>query len=167
MSRTDAARARSDTSAVHAVHTAPDVSHPAPQRHRVGSLRLLAGLFGAPLAWLAQMSLSEPLAAQACYPNTTPLNAPQLPVALPSLQVILALITGAALIIGIVSTMLAWSAMRQTHHQSNASAGDTVEHGGGRAGFLATVAVMAGLLFVVAILITGLAVLLVSPCSLW
>ena len=148
-------------------HAATEAAHPAPQRHALAAWRLLAGMFGAPLAWLAQMSLSEPLAAQSCYPHVRPLPMPQLPAWLPPLQVILALVSAAALVTALACGLLAWSAMRQTHAQSEGSAGATVEHGGGRAGFLATLAFMTSLMFIAAIVITGLAVVLVSPCSRW
>ncbi len=148
-------------------HGIPAASHPAPERHGVDTLRLLASLFGAPLAWLGQMSLSEPMAAQACYPHTRPLSMPLLPAVLPSLQTLLALISGAALVVALLCTLLAWSTMRQAHRQSEASAADTVEHGGGRAGFMAALSVMCSLMFLAATIITGLAVLLVSPCSSW
>ena len=39
-------------------------------------IRTLIALFGAPIAWVIQMSLSEPIAAYACYPHQAPLPAP-------------------------------------------------------------------------------------------
>jgi hypothetical protein len=150
------------------ITSAPSVrkpGHPAPQRAQVSRLRLTISLFGAPLAWLLQMALSEPLAAQACYPHSIPLALPQLPAVLPSLQVTLGVITGVALLLAVASTILAWFTLRATHQDSSQRAGHTVEHGGGRAGFLTVLAFMGGLLFIVAILISGSALLLVSPCG--
>ncbi|MDE2366733.1 MAG: hypothetical protein KGM95_07360, partial [Betaproteobacteria bacterium] len=53
-------------------HT-PVKYHPS-SRHPAA--RTLVGLFGAPAAWVIQVSLSEPLAAYACYPHQAPLSAP-------------------------------------------------------------------------------------------
>ena len=140
--------------------------HPAPGRHSIPGWRLLASLFGAALVWLAQMSLSEPLAAQACYPHSVPLPAPLWP----HLQWLLAGVTLAAVAGGIACAWLAvssWNRVRADPAEQDAGAGgETGETGDGRTRFLGFMGVMSSALFVAAILITGLAVLIVSPCRI-
>lgn len=138
-------------------------AHPALQDQRVAGWKVVTGIFGAPAAWLTQMSLSEPLAAQTCYPHTAPLPAP----VWPSLQLLLAAITLGALALALGCTLVAWSAWRVTHAQPGSTGTQTMDVGDGRPRFLAGIGVLTGILFVVAILITGLAVLIVSPCAAW
>jgi hypothetical protein len=122
-------------------------------RRRVGPLRLLVALYGAPLAWVAQMSLSEPLAAQACYPGGRPLSSP----AWPPLQTTLALISGACLVAALASALVAWSVWRAVRDERVA--------GDGRPRFLAVLGLMSAGLFVAAVLFTALAVVLIAPCA--
>lgn len=130
-------------------------------------LKVLIALFGAPVAWLAQMSLSEPIAAYACYPHEVPLPAP-LWVELPA---ILAAISLACLGAGLFSAYVAWLFWQQpavtgmTVSQGNDSQGPAIE--GGQNRFLAMIGLMSSSLFVIAILFTCFAVFLVSPCSAW
>lgn len=134
----------------------PSISFQRPTR--VSALRLLAALFGAPAAWVAQLSWSEPLAANACYPYQSPLPAPLWP----ELSVILALISAACLIIGLVSGYIAWSLCRQTHARLLSG-----EDNDDRSRFLAKLGILSSFIFTMAILFTSCAVLLVSPCSSW
>lgn len=121
-------------------------------RRRPSALKLLVALFGAPLAWVAQMGLSEPLAAQVCYPGSQPLSMP----AWPSLQTALALVSGACLLAALASALAAWSVWRTTRGQGE---------GDGRARFLAVLGLMSAGLFVAAVLFTALAVVLIAPCA--
>lgn len=127
--------------------------------------RILLGLFGAPAAWIAQMSLSEPIAAYACYPYQVPLSAP-LWVDLPA---ILAIISLACLATGLLSGYVAWTSWRRTGHQWGGDGNErhVIEVDGGSSRFLAMVAMMSSFIFIVAIVFTGCAILLVSPCSTW
>jgi hypothetical protein len=138
--------------------------HRSPRRNSL--LKVLIALFGAPVAWLAQMSLSEPIAAYTCYPHQVPLSAP-LWVELP---VILAAISLACLAAGLFSAYVAWIFWRQagtgmTIGQGNDSQGAAID--GGQNRFLAMIGLMSSSLFVIAILFTCFAVFLVSPCSAW
>jgi hypothetical protein len=142
-----------------------------PQRHRPprhrSLLQVLIALFGAPAAWLAQMSLSEPIAAYTCYPQQVPLSAP-LWVELPA---ILAAISLACLAAGLFSAYVAWIFWRQSAgtgmaiSQGNDSPSAVID--GGQNRFLAVIGLMSSSLFVIAILFTCFAVFLVSPCSAW
>jgi hypothetical protein len=180
---------------------------PAPGRGQVSGLRLLVANGGAPLAWLAQMSLSEPLAAQVCFPGNRPLTVPSWP----SLQMALLAISGACLLAALASTLTAWSAWRATRNEAKAGPGGegdeekkgrermagnesgkktegpamdkgtgndgdqrggngqtmdrTADRGVGRTRFLALLGLMSSGLFVLAILFTALAALLVAPCA--
>lgn len=132
---------------------------------RRNTRRILLGLLGAPAAWIAQMSLSEPIAAYACYPYQVPLSAP-LWVDLPA---ILAIISLACLAAGLLSGYVALTSWQQTSHQRGGDRNEkhATEVDGGSSRFLAMVAMMSSFMFIVAIVFTGCAVLLVSPCSTW
>jgi hypothetical protein len=135
---------------------------PVSRRDPVSILRIGIGLFGAPIAWIIQFSLSEPLSAQACYPHLAPLSAPiwaGLPV---MLAIISILCTTAALFSGLVA-WLSWR--RSATHQ--AGMGEKAGASGSRNRFLLTLGMMSSFIFIVAIIFNLCAVLLVSPCSSW
>lgn len=127
--------------------------------------RTLLALFGAPLAWVAQMSLSEPLAAYGCYPHQVPLAAPLWA----ELSSILATISLLCLAAGLSTGYVAWDNWRRAiAPPTRIVQGKPVpEMDGGQRRFLATLGMMSSLLFVFAILFTGCAILLVRPCSAW
>ena len=142
-----------------------------PHRHSMG--RTLLGLFGAPAAWVMQMSLSEPLAAYACYPHRVPLSAP-LWVELPMILAIISLVCLAACLL---SGYVAWTSWRQMSNRSNVI-GNTVARRAandargagvdeGQTRFLTMLGMMSSSLFTIAIIFTGCAVFLVPPCSAW
>lgn len=129
-------------------------------------LRTIVSLSGAPAAWVAQMSLSEPLAAYACYPHEAPLPTP-LWISLPAILVAISL---ACLAAGLVSGYVAWSSWRQINCRLRllkvAARGDaSLDEGQGR--FLAMLGQLSSFVFIIAILFTSCAVILVSPCSPW
>lgn len=130
-------------------------------------LKVLVALFGAPGAWVIQMSLSEPIAAYACYPHQAPLPAP-LWVELP---VILAAISLICLAAGVFSTYVAWIFWLQAGNMKISGGGSEGSQGvvldGGQYRFLAMMGLMSSGVFVIAILFTCFAVFLVSPCSAW
>lgn len=142
-----------------------------PHRHPIG--RTLVALFGAPAAWVMQVSLSEPIAAYACYPHQVPLSAP-LWVELPMILAIIGLVCLGA---GLFSGYVAWTSWRQTsnrfsvarktnaHQVENDARGTGVDEGQAR--FLTMLGMMSSALFIVAIIFTCCAVFLVPPCSAW
>lgn len=134
-------------------------------RSSLSIFRTLLALFGAPLFWVAQMSLSEPLAAYACYPHQVPLPAPLWA----DLSVILAMISLICLAGGLLSGYVAWTLWRQASPRPGVTgAGEhALDVDGGQTRFLARLGTMSSFVFIVAILFTGCAVLLVPPCSAW
>jgi len=125
-------------------------------------LRTIVSLFGAPAAWVAQMSLSEPLAAYGCYPHEAPLPTPLWA----SLPAILITISLACLAAGLVSGYIARGLWKQasTGHAIAAGSGS---FDGGQGRFLGILGLLSSFVFIIAILFTSCAVILVSPCSPW
>ncbi|WP_027158977.1 hypothetical protein [Methylobacter luteus] len=123
---------------------------------RVSAPRLLVALFGAPAAWIAQLSLSEPLAAHACFPQQAPLPEPLWQ----GLPIMLVVISGVCLAVALLSGFMAWTLCRQTH-------APLLEERDDRTQFLAKLSAMSSFIFTMAVLFTACAVLLVSPCSPW
>ncbi|MDI1279349.1 hypothetical protein [Methylobacter sp.] len=121
---------------------------------RMSTMRIAIGLFGAPVAWIAQVFLSEPLAAYACYPYRMPLSAP----IWERLPVMLATIGIACFTVALLSGLVAWRLWRQF---------DSNSVGENRNRFLVKLGVMSSFIFIVATLFNMCAVLLVSPCSAW
>jgi hypothetical protein len=111
------------------------------------------------------MSLSEPIAAYACYPRQMPLSAP-LWVELP---LILATISLACLAGGLFSGYIAWGCWQRADHPKACALKEKkiIEVDEGQTRFLAMVGIMSSFLFIVAILFTSCAVLLVAPCTAW
>jgi ABC-type multidrug transport system permease subunit len=126
-------------------------------------LRIGIGLFGAPVAWLAQFSLSEPLAAHACYPHQAPLSAP----VWEGLPAILAAISIACLAAALLSGFVAWTAWRQYEHKLPGEEGSVNAADRSRDRFLVKLSVMSSFIFLVAILFNICAIFLVSPCNSW
>lgn len=123
----------------------------------------LLALFGAPVAWVIQMSLSEPLAAYGCYPHQTPLVVPLWA----ELSSMLAAISLLSLSAGLIAGYIAWDNWRCIRPPSNCALQEKSARDvdGGQTRFLATLGMMSSLLFVFAILFTGCAILLVPPCG--
>lgn len=134
-----------------------------PYRRRGGSLMMLFGLLGAAAAWVLQTEIGETLAAQACFPHRTALAVPQWSWLMPALNVM----SIVALLVGIAGVWVSWRGWRMTRaaRPDPASAGS--DSGAGRTRFLAMAGLILSLLFLVGLVATGLAVLLVSPCSTW
>ena len=132
---------------------------------RVSPYRTLVALFGAPAAWVAQMNLSEPLAAYACYPHLVPLSAPLWA----DLSAILVAISLICLAGGLLSGYVAWNLWRQANYRLAIirKGGHVFEVEGGQTRFLAILGMMSSFIFIAAILFTCCAVFLVSPCSPW
>jgi hypothetical protein len=124
---------------------------------------MLFGLFGAAAAWVLQTEIGETLAAQACFPHRSALAAPQwswLMSALDALSIV-------ALLIGVAGVWVAWRGWRTTRTGRPAPASPVSDTSAGRTRFLAMAGLILSLLFLVGLVATGLAVLLVSPCSAW
>ncbi len=139
------------------------VESPAPRRVQPGMLRIGVGLFGAPAAWLVQFSLSEPLAAHACYPYLAPVSAP----VWEGLPAILAAISIVCLSAALLSGFVAWTSWRQSEHKLPGEEGSGIAAGGNRNRFLVKLSAMSSFIFLVAIVFNIFAIFLVSPCSSW
>ncbi|MFL9959307.1 hypothetical protein PQR65_38635 [Paraburkholderia nemoris] len=134
-----------------------------PDRPHGGALMMLFGLLGAAAAWVLQTEIGETLAAQACFPHRTALAAPQWPWLMSSLGVMSAV----ALLIGAAGVWVAWRGWRMTRAPRPDPAAPVSDTSAGRTRFLAMAGFMLSVLFLVGLIATGLAVLLVSPCSVW
>ncbi len=126
----------------------------APPSGRGSTMLLWVGLFGAPVAWIAQVFLSEPLAAYACYPYQAPLSAP----IWERLPAILITIGIACLSVALLSGLVAWTLWRQSERKPV---------GEDRNRFLVKLSAMSSFIFTVAIIFNICAILLVPPCSSW
>jgi hypothetical protein len=124
---------------------------------RMSMVLLWLGLLGAPSAWTVQLLLSEPLAAYACYPYRTPLPAP----IWDELTAILSTISGACLLVALLSGIAAWISWRQFVKGRLAMADED------RNRFLAKLSMVSSFIFIVAIVFNICAVLLVPPCGPW
>ena len=125
-------------------------------RSRTG-IWLWLGLFGAPAAWVAQLLLSEPFAAYACYPRQEPLPAP----VFTGLPTILTAISAVCFAFALLSGMAAWVSWRK------ANQGGAYKPGQDRNRFLAKLGMLSSFIFIVAVIFNFFAVLLVPPCSSW
>lgn len=137
-------------------------AHLGPER-RGGTLMMLFGLLGAAAAWTLQTEIGETLAAQACFPHRVALAAPQWPWLMPALSVM----SIVALLIGAGGVWVAWRGWRTTRGARAGAASPESGTSTGRTRFLATAGLILSVLFLVGLVATGLAVLLVSPCSAW
>ena len=131
----------------------------------MSTYRTLLALFGAPGVWVTQVFLSESIAAYTCYPHQVPLSAP-LWVDLPAILAVISLICLAG---GLISGYVAWDTWRRTSRRfvGNGTKTHILEVDGGQTRFLAMLGIMSSFVFIVAILFTSCAVLLVAPCSAW
>jgi hypothetical protein len=141
----------------------PSLEPPDSRRGQMSLLRIGVGLFGAPAAWLAQFSLSEPLAAHACYPYQAPVSAP----IWEGLPIILVAISIACFAVALLAGVVAWTLWRQSERKHSGEEGSVIAAGGSRNHFLAKLSIMSSFIFLVAILFNICAILLVPPCSSW
>jgi len=114
------------------------------------NVRTLAGLFGAPLVWILQMSISEPLAENSCIGHSALAGLWQ------SLPLALKLFSFLCVATGLLSGL---AAHRMWDDAAEQEAGD------GRRRFMARLALMSSFLFIVAIIFTACAAFLVTPCQ--
>ncbi len=132
----------------------PSVEAPASGLSLAAMIWLWLGLLGAPAAWVAQLLLSEPFAAYACYPHDVPLSAP----ILKSLPVVLTAINAGCFALAVLSGFAAWISWKRFEH---------VQPGEDRNHFLAKLSMLSSFIFIVAVIFNISAVLLVPPCSPW
>lgn len=134
-----------------------DITHPVPHRHRVGLLALGFGLAGAPLAWNIALLAGTALSGYQCFPR-------YLPLALPlwsGTRALLLAMCVVALVIGIAAALVAWRSWRRTREVQPGSA----HSGEGRTCFMALCGLLCSGLFLVALLFTLAAIVLVPLCN--
>ncbi|WP_213768790.1 hypothetical protein [Caballeronia sp. dw_19] len=121
------------------------------------ALQQIYALLGAPLAWIVQICVCEALAAQACYPAQDPLAHPDLH-ALGAYIGAVSLVCLAVALGGLTAAWRGWRTLRQ-------GAGTNPDRRAGR--FLFHVAILSSPMFVLGLLVTAMAALIVSPCKPW
>ncbi|MFL6708294.1 MAG: hypothetical protein ACJ8HI_08810 [Massilia sp.] len=115
-------------------------------------LRIVAGLFAAPVAWMGQMLLSQPLVSGLCA------------LARPGLLSVL--LNGVGLLCLLVAALGGWAALslwREERQPQHRPAG-AIDRGTRPRAFLALLGMMSSGLFFCAIVFSSLAPLLVTPC---
>lgn len=142
-------------------HHEPSIDAPGRGRHYPPGIWV--GLFGAPLAWIAQFSLSEPLAAHACYPYHAPLAEP----IWAGLPAILAAISIVCLAAALLSGFNVWNLWRRSEVKPDGESKPMQRGNEGRDQFLLSLAAMSSFLFTVAIVFNIFALWMVPPCSSW
>ncbi|MFM0006882.1 hypothetical protein PQR57_38695 [Paraburkholderia dipogonis] len=125
--------------------------------------RMLVGLLVPPCAWLAQMVITETLAAQSCYPFDQPLSSPALPWMRPALVAVSALCLAA----GVFGALTARRNVRRLEAANEGASGGIGQRRSGLDAFLTRIAAMCSALFLFALIATDIALALVSPCKWW
>jgi hypothetical protein len=118
------------------------------------------GLFGAPAAWAVMFMVSYGMSAHFCYPQDMPLSTSTFG----GLRVVLGVVMLAAIVVAAAAAGIALKSWRAT---SNDAVGilQALEMREGRAHWMALGGVLVSVLFLFLILLSGVPVLLVPPCS--
>ncbi len=133
------------------------IRHPVANRYRVGLLALAFGVAGAPLAWNIELLVGTAVSGHQCFPRYAPLA---LPMWGGTWWFLLAL-SLAAIALGICAALVSWRSWTRTRDEHPDAA-----HGGeGRTRFLALCGLLTSGLFLVVLLFTLAAVLMVPLCS--
>lgn len=127
---------------------------PASGRSSADMIWLWLGLLGAPSAWIAQLLLSEPFAAYACYPYDAPLSVP----ILKSLPAVLTAINACCFALAALSGFAVWRSRQRFGY---------VQAGEDRNRFLVKLSLLSSFIFIVAVIFNICAVFLVPPCRPW
>lgn len=141
------------------------MSHPASARHKVESSLLWFGIFGAPVFWSLQLLVIYAMIAHGCLPG--PDTASGLNPAI--LQNLSLIVTTVAIAGSLAAAWASFSAWRGTHHEPAAS--HTVSHismmesGEGRTRFMAFAGILMSGVFLLAVLFTGLPLLILPACE--
>jgi hypothetical protein len=121
------------------------------------ALQQIYALLGAPLAWIVQICTCEALTAQACYPAQDPLAHPELH-ALNAYLGAVSLVCLAVALGGLTAAWRGWRALRQSGDPDPDRRAER---------FLFRVAILSSPMFVLGLLVTAMAALIVSPCKPW
>ena len=134
-----------------------DIAHPVPHRHRVGLLALGFALLGAPLAWNIALLAGSAVSGYQCFPRHEPLA---LPLWAGTRDTLLAMCV-VALALGVAAALVAWRNWRRTRDEKPG----TAHAGEGRTRFMALCGLLCSGLFLIALLFTLAAVVLVPLCN--
>lgn len=134
-----------------------DIAHPAPHRHRVGLLALGFGLLGAPLAWNIALLAGTATSGYQCFPRHKPLA---LPLWAGTRGALLTMCV-VALALGVAAALVAWRNWRRTRDEKSGPA----HAGEGRTRFMALCGLLVSGLFLIALLFTLAAIVLVPLCN--
>lgn len=137
------------------------VSHPAPEHGRVSNLRMLAALFLAPAAWMAQVLASYFLSSEACARGDNGL----VPTSVPLLWLVLLIINFACLAGGVIGIVFALQAWLRTRDEKPGGGHYLLDVGEGRTRFAALAASVVSGIFLFAILAELAAVLILQQCA--
>jgi len=137
------------------------ISHPAPQRARIGLATLLFGIAAAPAAWNAQLLFSVALSGHDCYPHAIPLAAPLWN----GMRPLLFAISMAAILLAIIGGMVALRSWRKTFDERTDSAHHLLDRGEGRTRFMAMAGMLTSALFLIALVFGTAALYLVPLCG--
>jgi hypothetical protein len=137
-----------------------DRTHPAPQRHHVGLVVLLAALFATPTIWGLRLVLNFALASYFCFPGTIRHYA--LPGwTWPTLLGVDLL----AIAVAVLAAVVSWRNWQRTADEAEVSGAPLVEIGEGRTRFLSLWGLMTGVGFAVAGGFDLLALWVVPVCA--
>jgi hypothetical protein len=139
------------------------MTHPAPARGRVSDALLWIGLFAAPALWSIQQLLGYSVLAHRCFPATVPLDgrSPGGPWVLALVVTIIAIVVSLAA--GGVS-LRAWRRSSAERAAGNEEA-SLLEVGEGRTRFMAYGGLLLSGLFLVAVLFSGISLLVLPHCG--
>jgi hypothetical protein len=129
-----------------------------PRRPRPSALWF--GLFGAPAAWAVMLMVSYGMSSHFCYPQDTPLPLSTFG----ALRATLGAVILAAGVVAAGAGLVALSAWRDTRVDL-AGNSRSLEVRGGRPHWMALGGVLVSVLFLFLIVLSGVPVLLVPPCS--
>lgn len=121
------------------------------------AMQQVYALLGAPLAWIVQICVCEALAAQACYPAQDPLTRPNLP----ALSGYIGAVSLVGLAVALGGLTAAWRGWQTTR------GGKEPNPDRRAARFVFRVAILSSPMFVLGLIVTALAALIVSPCKPW
>jgi hypothetical protein len=121
------------------------------------AIQQVVALCAAPLAWIVQICVCEALASQACYPAQNPLGRPHVA----GLGVYIGAVSVVCLGVAIGGLAAAWRGWRTTR----ADGSDNSDQRAAR--FVFRVAMLSSPIFVLGLIVTAMAALIVSPCKPW
>lgn len=139
---------------------APTNAHPAPHRGRVPLWSMWLGLFLAPAAWFAQLTVDTVAISQGCFPKDVPSPTPLAP--------IMPFVYGAdvvALALAVVAGLVALSNWRKTREERPGREHHLIESGDGRTRFMSMSGMLVSGIMLLAVLYAGLAHLTLPGCG--